>query len=249
MLLMNAFLYEFFHHETNDRTEKGLVNIPADKTAWPESWRRVFYKQYGFFKDIALPHVQNSGYKSLLDKRRSSEAYISRNHLDSAMLGSIMECGYGLQDGNSEKKRKEHRTVPSAGKRYPLEIYIFLFVSVEGFSPGIYHYGVKKHVLEPILQKAFSAVEMSQISPIHWAQEAQALICISGVFHRITNKYGSRGYRYALLEAGHVAQNMLLAGTECGVNIVPLGGVNEAFLEELIGLRVSEERILYTLYL
>ena len=72
---------------------------------------------------------------------------------------------------------------------------------------------------------------------------------MTGLFKRTTSKYGSRGYRFVLLEAGHVAQNMLLAGTEKGVNLIPVGGTNENVIEGMMGLGTLEERIVYTLFL
>ena len=47
---------------------------------------------------------------------------------------------------------------------------------------------------------------------------------ISGVFWRSRFKYGLRGYRFALLEAGHVGQNLLLAATALGLAPLPVGG-------------------------
>jgi SagB-type dehydrogenase family enzyme len=75
------------------------------------------------------------------------------------------------------------------------------------------------------------------------------MICIASVFHRTIGKYGSRGYRYILLEAGHVAQNMLLAGTEKDMNIIPIGGVDEDVIERTLGLGSPKERVVYTLFL
>ena len=74
------------------------------------------------------------------------------------------------------------------------------------------------------------------------------MICITSVFERVVEKYGSRGYRYMLLEAGHVAQNMLLAGTERGVNMIPIGACYEEPIEKKIGLISQNERLLYTLF-
>lgn len=245
---MKAFLYTFFHNETNDRSEKGLVNIPADKSLWPKSWTTIVYKQYSFFKEIPLPRMQGALFNDILTKRRSSTGYILDNKFTLPKLAYILQCGYGLQGESNEKNREENRTVPSGGKRYPLEIYIFLFKEVDGCKPGIYHYGVKTHALEPVLFMDFSPSDIATLVSTKWLQDTNGMICMTSVFSRTVNKYGSRGYRYILIEAGHAAQNMLLAGTEHGVNIIPIGGVNEAEAEKLLGLATSEERVVYTLF-
>jgi len=245
---MFVFLYNFFHNETNDRTEKGLVNIPKDTDEWPESWKKIAYKKYSIYKSIPLPRKNGILFKELLTKRRSSEEHFLHNKLTLPKLSYLLRCGYGLQ-GGTEDSRKEHRTVPSGGKRYPLEVYMFLFKQIDTCSPGLYHYSVQEHALEPIMLKQFSREEIMSIAPQESLQHAFGMICITSVFNRIVDKYGSRGYRYMLLEAGHAAQNMLLAGTEEGINLIPIGGVNENEIEKIMGLHSGNERVVYALFL
>lgn len=246
---MLAFLHKFFHNETNDRTEKGIVRIPKDKNDWPEEWKKIAYKKYALFKSIFLPRTEGFLFKKILSKRRSSVGYILGNKITLPIVSYIFQCGYGLQADIAEKGRKETRTVPSAGQRYPLEIYFFLFRGIDGCKSGIYHYGVKDHSLEPVVFETFSREDILSFSPLEWLKDTNGMICMTGVFNRITDKYGSRGYRYILLEAGHVAQNMLLAGTENSVNIIPIGAINEEKIEKKLGLGISNERVVYTLFL
>ena len=125
---MNTFLYKFFHNETNDRTENGLVNIPTDQSSWPESWKKIECKRYSFFKEIKLPQIGGFLFEKILNKRRSSEGYVLGNKVLLSDLAYILKCGYGLQEGALEENREMNRTVPSGGRRYPLEIYVFLFI-------------------------------------------------------------------------------------------------------------------------
>lgn len=245
---MHSFLYQFFHRETDDRTEKGLVSIPKDKESWPEAWKRIEFKRYSLLKEIPLPKIDKGVLEALLRKRRSSEGYILENKLNVASLSYILECGYGLQR-TDEEKRKKHRNVPSAGQLYPLEVYLFLFRQCEGLEPGVYHYSVRNHTLEPVVKTSFTKEDIHQFVPnSEWLQDTTGMICMTSVFHRTINKYGSRGYRYILLEAGHVAQNMLLAGTDNGVNLIPIGAVEAHPIEKKIGLSSEEEKLIYTLF-
>lgn len=247
---MDTFLYKFFHNETSDRSEKGLVKVPKDRNDWPEAWKRVVYKKYNLFKPISLSRSEGFLFKEILSKRRSSERYVSDNKLTLAKLSSILRCGYGLQGCPEEEERAVTRTVPSAGRRYPLEVYVFLFKPIDACEPGVYHYGVENHVFEPVVFRRFSQEEISFFSPqLKWLQDMNGMICMTGVFDRTINKYGSRGYRYILLEAGHVAQNMLLAATENSINIIPIGGTDENEIEKILGLNSLDERVVYTLFL
>jgi SagB-type dehydrogenase family enzyme len=243
---MASFLYHFFHNETNDRTERGLVQIPKNEDEWPKEWKVVDYKRYILFRPTALPIVESSLF-SLLSKRRS-RGKIFEGEITLKKLAHILRCGYGLQFPGSTGDRSENRTVPSAGKRYPLEIYPILFRDIDGCKAGIYHYGVREHMLEPVTFDIVNREKLKSYVYQEWLADAAGMICISAVFGRVTKKYGSRGYRYALLEAGHVAQNMILAGTENGCDMLPVGGANEVDFERHIGLTNSNERIVYTLF-
>ncbi len=239
---MRPFLYSFFHRETNDRSEKGMVNIPEDRNQWPEAWKQVEYKKRLFFPAIPLP-VQSGSFKDLARERVTKRGVVGGTPLTIADLSYILECGTGKRGVGIE------RYAPSGGSRYPLESYIILFRSVEALEPGVYHYLVENHQLELLRIHQFSPEEIDTYSPYKWLNKANGMICLTAVFHRSVQKYGSRAYRYILLEAGHVAQNMLLASTERKKTMIPIGGVNEKFVESFIGLSSSKEKIIYTLYI
>ena len=102
---------------------------------------------------------------------------------------------------------------------------------------------MKNHSLEKI-----SEVTIEQIRGItneHWAKKASALIVITGVFERTTIKYTNRGYRYVLLEAGHLAQNFYLIAPSIGLNISALGGYVDNKVNELIDVDGLGESTIY----
>ena len=76
-----------------------------------------------------------------------------------------------------------------------------------------------------------------------------AVIFVAAVFGRTRFKYGVRGYRFALLEAGHVGQNVLLAATAFGLGAVPLGGYYDRLTDDFLGLDGVNESTLYTIAL
>jgi SagB-type dehydrogenase family enzyme len=244
---MSVFLYKFFHNKTNDRIEEGKTPVPDDMNKWPDSWKIVSYKTYHLFKAISLPVIDGDVWK-VANRRRVSRVLMN-NPINLVALSYILRCGYGLQTENGiDNNQSEHRTVPSGGRRYPLEIYIILFKSVEGCEAGIYHYGVKSHVMEPVILEVIPQTTIDLISMQEVIKGVRGIICMSAAFDRTIEKYGSRGYRYILLEAGHVAQNMSLAATEIGVTLIPIGGSSEKVIEHIIGLNDSQEGVVYTLF-
>jgi SagB-type dehydrogenase family enzyme len=68
------------------------------------------------------------------------------------------------------------------------------------------------------------------------ANGASLLIFISAVFERSIIKYGDRGYRFILLEAGHVAQNMSLLANSLGLGCVTIGGFFDRLVDDFLGL-------------
>jgi SagB-type dehydrogenase family enzyme len=244
---MSFFLYKFFHNKINERAEKGLVSIPENPNEWPDSWKEIAYKNYILFKPVILPKMGGALW-DILEKRRSSGACLPDNIVTLEKVAHILRCGYGLQGDMGKEGRTENRTVPSAGQRYPLEVYLFLFSNLDACRAGVYHYGIKDHVLEPVRVQPFREEDIRSFSSQEVVRGAKGMVCFSLVFHRVVEKYGSRGYRHALLEAGHAAQNMALAGVEAGVAFIPIGGSDEGAIEKYIGLNPRNEGVIYTLF-
>ena len=70
---------------------------------------------------------------------------------------------------------------------------------------------------------------------------------MTAVFSRTQNKYGERGYRYVLLEAGHVGQNLALAAEALGLRCAPLAGTRDETIETLLDIDGVTESLVYTL--
>ena len=75
---------------------------------------------------------------------------------------------------------------------------------------------------------------------------AVALV-VTAMLWRSRFKYGQRGYRFALLEAGHLAQNVLLASEGLDLAAVPVGGFYDRRLAALLAIDGVNEVPLYVL--
>jgi SagB-type dehydrogenase family enzyme len=62
------------------------------------------------------------------------------------------------------------------------------------------------------------------------------IVFITAIFERSVFKYGNRGYRFVLLEAGHVAQNLNLATTALGLSCCNIGGFFDRDVDRFLGL-------------
>lgn len=163
--------------------------------------------------------------------------------LPAQTLSTLLHAAYGA-DGRDGGPLLD-RPVPSGGGLYPLELTL-LVRSVEGLQAGVYHYVPASDGLELVraidLPSAFlTYLFMGQ----PWVSEAAVICVISLVGERSLTKYGDRGYRYALLEAGHVMQSVNLAAGALELGCVNLGGFYDDELAALAGIDVEHEVPLY----
>lgn len=163
-------------------------------------------------------------------------------------LSTILFAGYGVTGRSIMGPMEfEERLAPSAGGLYPLEIYL-LARRTGTVTPGVYHYQSQLHILEQLRDVL---VPQSLSDYLFMGQEyvtaASAVIVITGVPARSFCKYGDRGYRYMLLEAGHVAQNMNLMGCGLGFGVCNIGGFFDHELGDLLKVNHQEEIPLYAI--
>lgn len=177
-----------------------------------------------------------------LCRRRSVRSFAPKA-LSRPELAALLRGGYGVTgslEGGGEIQPL--RAAPSGGALYPLELSVAARC-VDGLEPGLYHFDPLDDVLE-VMARGQQAV--APTTPFAEAtRTAAAVIVVSAVFWRSRFKYGLRGYRFVLLEAGHVAQNILLAATALGLGAVPLGGFYDRRIDELIGVDGVDESTLY----
>jgi SagB-type dehydrogenase family enzyme len=175
--------------------------------------------------------------------RRSRRSYGERP-LELRTLATILHAGYGVTaaiDGTPQALR----TVPSGGALYPLELYVVAH-RVEGLDLALFHYDPLRHGLE--LLRPVGSRAWAELSP--YAEplaECAAVVAITAMFWRSRFKYGARAYRFALMEAGHVGQNLLLAAAALGLESVPLGGFFDREVDALLGVDGIFEASLYLL--
>lgn len=183
----------------------------------------------GFGKDlkvIKLPPPTLKGVMSLEEailKRRSQRIFYDKK-LDMAHISQLLWAAQGITQNSSG-----FRAAPSAGATYPLEIYL---VSAE----GIYHYICRGHKLELIndgnyrkgLSKACYGQSFVAVVPANFV--------ITGIYSRTSQRYGRRAELYVHLEAGHVAQNILLQAVSLGLGGVPVGAFDDKEVKNVLKL-------------
>lgn len=163
--------------------------------------------------------------------------------LDLETVASILYYSYGRTGGNSRIPRS-FRAVPSGGALYPLELYLYS-ASVRGLEPGFYHYDPCRHCLCFLdRQESPQKIAKTVVQPDILLQ-ASMVVFITALFERSVFKYGNRGYRFILMEAGHLAQNIHLVLQGLGLSGVSIGGFYDRDVDRILRLDGITHSTLY----
>ena len=131
------------------------------------------------------------------------------------------------------------RTAPSAGALYPLEL-ILVAGNVTGLVNGLYRYRQQHHTLELIADNDYRRQIAKAAFGQTWLAQSPAVLIITAVYERTTQKYGQRGRRYVHIEVGHAAQNVLLQAAALGLGAAVVGAFDDAAVVNVLGLPASE---------
>jgi len=214
-----------------------------DYKEWPQEWKKINFKLYPRFKKILLnKNIQEKDqfFKFFL-KRRSQREFTQRL-ISKKELSLLLLYSSGII--KKEKDWSEtKRTYPSAGARYPLEMYPIIF-SASDLKPGIYHYDVKNHALELILRGNHKK-EILKSTGQDLIKNSSLIILISAVFGRTMIKYKERGLRYIFIEAGHLGQNISLVTEKLGLGSCAIGGFLDKEINKLLDIDSQKESVIY----
>lgn len=226
----------------SDPTVRGAALLERSPEALASVARSV--KRHPQLPALALPppSLGSATLREALARRRSVRTY-SGAPVALGELSSVLHAAYGVT-GAIAGSAQQLRATPSAGALYPLELYVAAG-RVEGLEEALYHYDPLAHVLERLRAIAF-AEELGSLSPYPDVLRASAAVIVTtAIFWRSRFKYGARAYRFALLEAGHLGQSLLLAATTVGLAAVPLGGFYDRLVDLFVDVDGIHEASLY----
>jgi SagB-type dehydrogenase family enzyme len=233
---------ELFHEASKlhpalaHRQGAGLVRLGTSEHLQSASAHAVRRNPQRRRHPLPAPERPDCSLWSALDQRRSRRDF-GGDPLDAARLATLLDAGYGLRDGN-------RRTVPSGGALYPFELHVAAR-AVAGLPAGVYRYDPELHALEEHeLGDPWPALEAACPLP-GLLEGGAAVLLLLAIFGRTRFKYGLRGYRFTLLEAGHIVQNVALAAVALDLAALPLGGFYDAQVDDLVGGDGVEESVVY----
>jgi SagB-type dehydrogenase family enzyme len=221
-----------------------LLWSELDSTTFPEFRERIAAsdagpvdhapRSYPGVPSIALPRSRPRRLASLdlaLARRRSPRAFVS-DLPTKRTLGRLLERAHGITGEGG------HGPVPSAGNLQALELYL---VSFGGWlERGAWHYDRARHALARVSPDGDREAWRASVPSLDHAPGAPLLVAIAGDGARIGARYGERGARFLLLEAGHLMQALALVATSLGLAVLPLGGVFEQQVARALALPATD---------
>lgn len=187
-------------------------------------------------------NIKNS-FIEILAERKSNRIYTDEP-MSLLQLSFLLWSTQGVKDvrGNSYATL---RTVASGGARHGFETYLYV-QNVDGLKPGLYHYLPMGHQLE-FLGELGNATEIvtNSLCGQSWGAKANVVFYWSFVPYRCEWRYGIYAHRPALIDAGHVCQNLYLACTALGMGTCAIAAFDIEICNKMFELDGEEEFVIY----
>lgn len=240
---------KFFPHSTMPAALPRIAAYLTDQRAALETSRNR--KVYRHSPKIVLPHpgANKMSLENCLTRRRTasrfSNAPISLETLSAILFNALAptkeyllseKTGYTLM----------MRPYPSGGGLYPIEVYPVL-LNVAGQAVQVTHYDPFEHALNVISEAERSVILHACGDVENRLGGASVIFVLTSVMERTAVKYGLRGYRFALLEAGHIAQNLSLCAVTRGMSSLPWGGYTDDDVADLLSVDNVREIVVHCL--
>ncbi len=207
--------------------------------------RPPVFKAYPGRTRIALPALVASSGGSLSEVVRQWPTVVetSADRLTLPELGRLLHLSNGVTTlPRPGGLRSARRAAPSAGALYSGEIYVAA-MHIDGLASGIYYYAVTDHALVEVAgEAALGHVARAVEEPAQIAGAAAAIL-LTNVFERYTYRYANRGYRYALIDSGHIGENLRLAAASAGMRQRYFSAFQDDLLNDLLEIDGVEEAL------
>ncbi len=231
-------------HPLFDFFSKDRPPIDPDSSKWPKSWKTIHWKSYPHYPQIALPkpYPMNTSLEDVITRRASRRDFSTTQKLSLQEISNLLfySCGLMRPNDNLDKSRRAH---PSGGALYPLEIYPLIFLGANEQNHGIHHYNILEHALEKLPEENTEKLKTAFSYP--WAADASIILLFSFIEYRTVPKYGNLAYKFALLEAGHISQNIYLTCAAMDLKCCAIGEVDSKSIHQALNIDGISEVVFY----
>lgn len=190
--------------------------------------------------------IPNDNLKTNILHRRSHRKFSSQPFTIEE-LGFLLWATQGVKEviTRNGKDYVTLRTVPSAGARHPFETYLVVH-HVEGLTPGLYRYLGIEHKLA-FLGKIANQKQKMVAAALNqkFVGEGAVVFIWSFIPYRTEWRYYLASHKTALLDVGHICQNLYLACEGIGAGTCAIAAYDQKLTDELIGVDGRDEFSVY----
>ncbi len=230
--MTSSELYDLFW----ENSSLSDATVPAFRAAI-EEWSGTAAAPAGLryaSPDLPLRRPSDRQFKQML-RRRSARAFSDRA-LDERRLGGVLAAFGSSGEGG-------RRMYGSAGATYPLEVFCLL-TNCRGPAAGqVAYYNADNHSLAALGELPPYAGYADAINLDTGGTVPQLVVVLVAFAERATAKYGERGGRFALIEAGQAVQSLALRLVAEGMVGCALGGLVDDRVKRLLRLEGTDAQI------
>lgn len=234
-----------YHHMTRysfDDVKAIYRELPPDSQTQP-------VKQYPDKKTIVLPKNFTEEVHSLsksLEKSADFSKFFSLQEepVSLAKLSQLLYQTNGVTLVKEFSTKKQYfRASPSAGMLYPVEIYIFV-KNVEELQKGLYYYHPHEHLLV-LLNTDINENDLAEGSfQLNLVSQAPVVFFFTSILFRNRWKYQERTFRYAMMDAGYIFENLVISAASLDLTANLIGDFVDQKLNDLLNIDAAQETCL-----
>lgn len=173
-------------------------------------------------------------------KRNHSQRSFQNKPLNLKELATLLCYSVGSQE-ETQCPATSDRVIPSAGGIYGVDILVFAN-NIKNLVKGVYFYNKDTNSLSLLTEGDIPFTDIFYTKHIDYDSSSCVISYICDLEDYMW-RYGKRGYRFALIEAGHCAQSLLLEAKKQEVFCVPVGAHKE---KEILDFVKEDISVLYS---
>lgn len=232
ILVDSAQLFKQFHRDSENPPMFGHELSAAEVQKLSRQIRKA---PTGVVVGSSTTSLTVSRMREIASVRKSTRSF-SKQPVEIDLLLSLLGTMYST--GNN-------RPTPSAGGLYPMRVLMATADSSQKLSSVLHEYNT---ITGELVQtgRSISGEQLSRCLDTASALNGIVIFVVCDL-PRVTAKYANRGYRLALIEAGHIAQNAYLFAAEQGLAVLELSSFQDKITAEFLGIDYPQEVVLTAL--
>lgn len=241
-----AGLYHFAALDNEFGTAEDSVSRQKEKNLSDPS-PALYWKNSGNAHRLPACQMKQTGSLLEIMERRRTTRKVLTTPLTLEALSECLFAGLGITGFvQTETALLPLKMTPSGGARNPFEAFVWV-KNVQGLDPGLYHYSASEHSAQ-FIDKLPQASAQNFVQKQDWADDMPAIIFLVAVLERVTWKYNDpNAYRVVMIEAGHIAQNMMLACSNNSLTACPTAALNHTQISNVLGLSSITQTPIYAI--